>query len=625
MASILEYALSLKTSAFDNPLRASQGNLEKFEAKAGATSGRLAGLSAGFSGAATAVGLFAAVTAGAKATLESYAEFDGLVRGLKTLEGTAPATAKRLAELRETAKAPGLGFEEAVRGDIRLRAVGISADLSTRSMKAFGNALATVGGGASDLDGVLLALTQIQSKGSVSAEEINQIAERVPQMRAAMKAAFGTAASEDIQKLGITTTQFINGVVAELEKLPAVTGGARNTLDNYTDSWKALKTEATEFGVGIAGSWIDMVSGAFQQARRDLISLQSLFGIATPGLGGKDGQTDAQREAAKAAEEAAAKAKAAAADQRRLDLENFANRAKLAQEWADAQEAEAKAKAERDKQREQSILAAQEKVFAARLTQEQNLQRQIAALQNSGPSGAAAINAARDLGVKEQIAQRTAELLTLQRELKDLQERDAEAARTKAEAAEREAKAKEEQRTAQQQAADFFRLENEILRAKAAGNTKLEESLQKQAKTEQLKLELMREQGLSEKDAAAAAAQRIALEERAAKGGSRRGIRSAADTAAAASERLQGRMEGIERSGGRAGNSDRLALADLERRKSRAYSPSAAAEELARGRAAADPGKVRREERAEAKKPADQQLLKTVKDIADKFDNLATE
>jgi tape measure domain-containing protein len=114
----------------------------------------------------------------------------------------------------------------------------LSANLSRRAMMAFGSALATVGKGKADLQGVILALTQIASKGKVSAEEINQINERVPQIRQAMIAAFGTADTEALGKLGITADVFLPKIIAQLEKLPGATGGAMNAVENLGDAFK---------------------------------------------------------------------------------------------------------------------------------------------------------------------------------------------------------------------------------------------------------------------------------------------------------------------------------------------------------------------------------------------------
>lgn len=172
----------------------------------------------------------------ASAAVKSAVSMDSLKRGLTAVAGSSAEAEKQLVRLKEVAKLPGLGFREAIQGSINLQAAGLSANIAERSLKAFGNALATVGKGKAELDGVVLALSQIQSKGKVSAEEINQIAERVPQIRKVMIAAFGTADTEILQKAKLTSNQFIDTVVRELEKLPKVTGGAQNSFENLADT-----------------------------------------------------------------------------------------------------------------------------------------------------------------------------------------------------------------------------------------------------------------------------------------------------------------------------------------------------------------------------------------------------
>lgn len=172
------------------------------------------------------------------AAVKVATDFDSLKRGLAAVAGSAFGAEKQFVRLKEVAKLPGLGLEEAVQGSINLQAAGFSAQLAERSLKAFGNALATVGKGKAELDGVILALGQIASKGKISAEEINQIAERVPQIRKAMQAAFGTSDTELLQKAGLDAEAFVTRVVAELEKLPPVAGGAQNAFENMADALK---------------------------------------------------------------------------------------------------------------------------------------------------------------------------------------------------------------------------------------------------------------------------------------------------------------------------------------------------------------------------------------------------
>lgn len=164
------------------------------------------------------------------------AEQEALRMSLIAIAGSAEKADEQIRRLREVAKLPGLGFEEAIRGSARLQSVGFDARLAERAMMAFGNALALSGSGKAELDGVLLALQQIASKGKVSAEEILQIAERVPQIRKAMQAAFGTADTEALQQMGITAQEFIPAIIDELSKLPKVTGGMKNAFENLSDS-----------------------------------------------------------------------------------------------------------------------------------------------------------------------------------------------------------------------------------------------------------------------------------------------------------------------------------------------------------------------------------------------------
>lgn len=174
---------------------------------------------------------------------------DSLRNGMTALEGSVTAANARLDEMRQLAKDPGLGFEQVVRGDISLRSVGLSADLSTRAMKEFGNALTAVGKGKANLDGVLLAITQIVSKGKVSAEEINQIAERVPQIRKVMQEAFGTADTEAIQKMGVPVEQFVETVVQAFERtVPRAIVGLQGKIDNFSD---VVTTRLADVGEGI--------------------------------------------------------------------------------------------------------------------------------------------------------------------------------------------------------------------------------------------------------------------------------------------------------------------------------------------------------------------------------------
>lgn len=268
---------------FGNEASEADRRTTRLEERLGTSSRALSTLTGHLRTATTAVAAFGAVvvtagTAGGvmlgNAAFDAAAKLDGLTRGLASVSRDSADLTGQLDRLREVAKLPGLGFAEAVQGSVNLQAAGLSANLAERSMKAFGNALATVGKGKSDLEGVILAIQQIAAKGKVSAEEINQINERVPQIRAAMKAAFGTSDTEALGKMGIDTTQFITGVVKELEKLPTVSGGISNAVENMTDR---IQQALVPLGNGIARA-LDAASPFIERLLDNLENVSNIVG-----------------------------------------------------------------------------------------------------------------------------------------------------------------------------------------------------------------------------------------------------------------------------------------------------------------------------------------------------------
>ena len=204
----------------------------------------------------------------AKKAITAFGEMQALELSLGTLEKTSTSLAARLKELNEVAKLPGIGFKEAIQADVRLRAVGISADISKRAMLSFGNAIATAGGGKAQFDSVIYQLAQMSAKSKVLSQDFRPIIEAVPMVASAVKKLYGTVDTEQIQskmsKAGINSTQFINQLITELEKLPKVSGGVKNAIENLEDTF--FKSFASIGGVidknvGIK-DWVERIGDA---------------------------------------------------------------------------------------------------------------------------------------------------------------------------------------------------------------------------------------------------------------------------------------------------------------------------------------------------------------------------
>ena len=149
----------------------------------GAIGGAVGGVGGSFAGAA-----LGAQVGQLRQQLGGFAEYAASITKLKiALEGIAGTQGEynqALAAATSVTKELNIPQEIAVRGITRLTAAvkgagGGVADAEL-AFKSINSAIIATGGGAEEVQGAVTALVQIFSKGKVSAEEINQIAERLP-------------------------------------------------------------------------------------------------------------------------------------------------------------------------------------------------------------------------------------------------------------------------------------------------------------------------------------------------------------------------------------------------------------------------------------------------------------
>lgn len=187
-------------------------------------------------GTAMTVGLTVPIVALGKAAITAYGELQSLELGVEAVAGSAEFAGKQLSNLREIAKLPGLGLKEAVKGSINLQAIGYSAANSEKILQQFGNAVASVGKGRVEFERAIYGVTQLANTELPLGEDLNIIADALPQVRNLLKEAFGTSRTEELQKLGVKSKQVMDVILTGLEKLPKVNGGVKNAFENLGDS-----------------------------------------------------------------------------------------------------------------------------------------------------------------------------------------------------------------------------------------------------------------------------------------------------------------------------------------------------------------------------------------------------
>ena len=175
------------------------------------------------------------------ATAEYAASIGKLQIALRGVVGSQSAYDQAIRAAAAATRDLNIPQEEATRGLTRLSAAVIGAGGSvadsTFAFRAISEAIKATGGNAEQVDGALLALTQVFSKGKVSAEELNQIAERLPGTFTLFAQAAGKTGPE-LQKALQQGQVGLN----DLMKFLALAG------DRYRDTAAAISSSSQDAG-----------------------------------------------------------------------------------------------------------------------------------------------------------------------------------------------------------------------------------------------------------------------------------------------------------------------------------------------------------------------------------------
>jgi tape measure domain-containing protein len=205
--------------------------LEQVERKLRASGRRLSqlgdGLTVAISAPLAAIGVSAIQQAGEIESLKL-----AMTSTFETAGRSAAEAANEVEALRKAALAPGLDFEQAIKGSIRLQGVGYDAESARTAIEQVANAIALTGGTAQNLDSVTVQFAQMIAKGKVLSQDLRIIQENMPIVSRLMQQAFGTQNADRLQALGISGKEFVSQITAAAAQLPRVEGGIKNSIVN---------------------------------------------------------------------------------------------------------------------------------------------------------------------------------------------------------------------------------------------------------------------------------------------------------------------------------------------------------------------------------------------------------
>jgi len=212
-------------------------------------------------------------------SIKAAGDLQSLTLALESQLGSAEAAKKEFAALTEAAKNPGIGLEEAVRASVRLQGVKFSAEEARGTILELGNALASTGGTAADLERVTRQFAQMTSKGRVLQEDVSIISESMPAISSLMQKAFGTANVEAIREMGVGGKEFVLAITEAAKELPRVQGGIKNSIGNALD---AIKQSAAKVGEAINSAFD--IAGTAESFGNFLVGLAEGFSSLNPAV-----------------------------------------------------------------------------------------------------------------------------------------------------------------------------------------------------------------------------------------------------------------------------------------------------------------------------------------------------
>lgn len=238
----LKYRLSLQ-DLFTRKMEGAIGSTKKMD-------GAMSGLGSRIRGV---IGTFA-TAALAKSVIDTTAKFQSFDNAIKTASGSAAAGQKNLAFLNEQVDKLGLDINAAYAGyktfSGALMGTALEGDRANTVFRQVSEAATVMGLSGEQTEGAFLALGQMMSKGTVSAEELRgQLGERIPGAFQIAARAMGVTTMQlgEMMKAGeVISEDFLPKFGAELErtfggKVSSSTNSLQANLNRLDASWERLK------------------------------------------------------------------------------------------------------------------------------------------------------------------------------------------------------------------------------------------------------------------------------------------------------------------------------------------------------------------------------------------------
>lgn len=248
LKSDLSKALKSEGQSIDSFVNQARGAFKKFDDSARKPIEDLKASLRGLGQSLTTIGiglsaaLTAPLVAAGKGAFDAAVKLDSVTRSLTVIMGSASAANVELKKLFETAKLPGITFEQAVKGSQQLQAVGYTADKSRQILEDLGNTISLLGGSDEEFQRMIVNIRQVSSMSRLTGDELREMSAIVPGVAKALRQAFGTDATEDLKKMGVTGAEALDVIFKAMHQAPtADPNSIQNQIENMKNDFFQLK------------------------------------------------------------------------------------------------------------------------------------------------------------------------------------------------------------------------------------------------------------------------------------------------------------------------------------------------------------------------------------------------
>lgn len=155
------------------------------------------------------------------ASIKMAADMQVTQRAFTTIMGNADLAKEHLQDLTDFAANTPFGLEQLAASSKKLQAFGFAAQDVIPMLTSVGDAAAMLGSGTEGINGITMALAQMQAKGRVQGEELLQLAERGVNAYQYLGDAMGVSMAEAQKRVtagAVSSTEGINAILLGMQK-----------------------------------------------------------------------------------------------------------------------------------------------------------------------------------------------------------------------------------------------------------------------------------------------------------------------------------------------------------------------------------------------------------------------